>query len=41
MEEYQKFIQFDLKEFSTAISESILGRAINFKKEFIDIESSN
>ena len=35
------FIQFDLKEFSTAISESILGRAINFKKEFIDIESSN
>ena len=41
MEEYQKFIQFDLKEFSTAISESILGKAINFKKEFIDIESSN
>ena len=36
-----KFIQFDIKQFYPAISESILGKAINFAKEFIDIESSN
>ena len=36
-----KFIQFHIKEFYPAISESILGKAINFAKEFIDIESSN
>ena len=35
------FIQFDIKEFYPAISDSILGKAINFAKEFIDIESSN
>ena len=35
------FIQFDIKELYPAISESILGKAINFVKEFIDIESSN
>ena len=35
------FIQFDIKEFYPGISESILGKAINFAKEFIDIESSN
>ena len=35
------FIQFDIKEFYPAISESILGKAFNFAKEFIDIESSN
>ena len=36
---YCKFIQFDIKEFYPAISEAILGKAINFAKEFIDIES--
>ena len=36
-----KFIQFDIKQFYPAISESILGKAINFGKELIDIESSN
>ena len=35
------FIQFDIKECFPAISESILGEAVNFAKEFIDIESSN
>ena len=33
-----KFIQFDIKESYLAISESILGKEINFAKEFIDIE---
>ena len=36
-----KFIQFDIKQFYPAISESILEKVINFAKEFIDIESSN
>ena len=31
-------IQFDINEFYPAISESILGKAIHFAKEFIDIK---